>query len=47
MNAKASPERRSSPVEDLKYDFRYFNTENVRSGVAVETGGVAKIDRSE
>ena len=22
-------------------------TENVRSGVAVETGGVAKIDRSE
>jgi hypothetical protein len=36
--AKANPVRRSSPIYDLKYDFSYFSTENVRSTVAVDTG---------
>jgi hypothetical protein len=30
--------RRSSPIDDLKYDFSCFSTENVRSTVAVDTG---------
>jgi hypothetical protein len=30
--------RCSSPIDDLKYDFSYFSTENVRSTVAVNTG---------
>jgi hypothetical protein len=52
MYAKANPVRRSSPVDDLKYDFRkfrYFNTENVglRSAVAVDIGRVAKMDSRE
>jgi hypothetical protein len=38
MNAKANPVRRSSPIDDLKYDFSYFSTENVRSAVDVDTG---------
>jgi hypothetical protein len=38
MYAKANPVRRSSPIDDLKYDFNYFSTENVRSTVAVDTG---------
>ncbi len=33
--------RRSSPVDDRKYDFRYFKTEKVRSTVAVGTANVA------
>jgi hypothetical protein len=46
MNAKANPVRRSSPIDDLKYDFSYFSTENERSAVDVDTGiaRVAKID---
>jgi hypothetical protein len=47
MYASANPVRSSSPVVDLKYDFRYFNTENVRSAVAVDTGRVAKMDSRE
>jgi hypothetical protein len=43
MYAKANPVRRSSLVDDLKYDFRYFSTENVRSAVAVDTGRVAEM----
>jgi hypothetical protein len=42
--AKANPVRRSSLVDDLKYDFRSFSTENVRSAVAVDTGRVAEMD---
>jgi hypothetical protein len=38
MYAEANPVRRSSPVDDLKYDFRYFSEEKVRSAVAVDTG---------
>jgi hypothetical protein len=38
MYAKANPVKRSSPIDDLKYDFSYFSTENVRSTVAVDTG---------
>jgi hypothetical protein len=36
--AKANPVRRSSPINDLKYDFSYFSTENIRSTVVVDTG---------
>jgi hypothetical protein len=38
MYAKANPVRRSSPIDDFKYDFSYFSTENVRSTVAVDIG---------
>jgi hypothetical protein len=37
----------SSLADDLKYDFIYFNTENVRSAVAVDTGRVAEIDMQQ
>jgi hypothetical protein len=47
MYAKANPVRCSSPVDDLKYDFRYFSIENVRSAVAVDTGRVAKQDMQQ
>ncbi len=39
--------RRSSPVDDRKYDFRYFKTEKVRSAVAVGTANVANSDSSD
>jgi hypothetical protein len=38
MYAKANPVRRSSPIDDLKYDCNHFSPENVRSTVAVDTG---------
>jgi hypothetical protein len=38
MNAKANLVRRSSPIDDLKYDFSYFSTVNVSSAVDVDTG---------